>query len=235
MTCWALLAVKPPHLGKSRLASVLSGAQRERLIRVMLARVLDALDAAEEIDQIAVVTPATELLPRGVIALDDPGGGLNHALGAGRRALIARGADEVLVLHADLPSLSASEIDSFVRQGRHTGLALAPDRHGHGTNAVFLAGDGDFSFRFGTSSFTRHMDEAAARAREATVINLPGFAMDIDEPADLQHFLGTEGSLLESALGTEGSLLESPLTPRSSTRWTPRPQNFSLLYAAEHG
>ena len=224
MTCWALLAVKPPHLGKSRLASVLSGAQRERLIRVMLARVLDALDAAEEIDQIAVVTPATELLPRGVIALDDPGGGLNHALGAGRRALIARGADEMLVLHADLPSLSASEIDSFVRQGRHTGLALAPDRHGHGTNAVFLAGDGDFSFRFGTSSFTRHMDEAAARALEATVINLPGFAMDIDEPTDLQHFLGTEGSLLES-----------PLTPRSSTRWTPRPRNFSLLHAVEHG
>ena len=115
MTCWALLAVKPPHLGKSRLASVLSGAQRERLIRVMLARVLDALDAAEEIDQIAVVTPATELLPRGVIALDDPGGGLNHALGAGRRALIARGADEVLVLHADLPSLSAAAIVTRLR------------------------------------------------------------------------------------------------------------------------
>ena len=224
MTCWALLAVKPPHLGKTRLASVLSGEERERLIRTMLARVLNALDAAHEIDQVAVITPASALLPHGVIALDDPGSGLNNALEAGRRALIARGASEVLVLHADLPTLSASEIDRFVRKGRHTGIALAPDRHGHGTNAVFLAGDGDFSFRFGAASFNRHLAEARARALLPTVIHLPGFAMDIDEPADLQDFLGTNGSRLEPTPA-----------PRSSTRWTPRPRNFSLLHAAEHG
>ena len=224
MTCWALLAVKPPHLGKTRLAGVLSRAQRERLIRMMLARVLDALEAANEIDHVAVITTADELLPRGVIALDDPGTGLNNALDCGRRQLIARGASEVLVLHADLPTLSAAEIDNFVRKGRNTGIALAPDRHGHGTNAVFLAGDGDFSFRFGAASFNRHLAEARARALVPTVIHLPGFAMDIDEPADLQAFLGTNGSRLEPTPA-----------PRSSTRWTPRPQNFLLLHAAEHG
>ena len=52
MTCWALLAVKPPHLGKTRLAGVLSRAQRERLIRVMLARVLDALGLSESFEAI---------------------------------------------------------------------------------------------------------------------------------------------------------------------------------------
>lgn len=224
MTCWALLALKPPHLGKTRLAGVLSRAQRERLIRTMFERVLDALEAAKEIDQVAVITPSPALLPRSVIALADPGTGLNPALEEGRRQLLARGADEVLILHADLPILTATEIDSFVAQGRRTGLALAPDRHGQGTNALFVAGSSDFSFRFGTASFNRHLGEARARALEPSVINLPGFAMDIDEPADLQNFFGTHGNLLEPTLA-----------PWSTTRWTPRPKNFSLWHAAEHG
>ena len=187
MTCWALLAVKPPHLGKTRLASVLSGEERERLIRTMLARVLNALDAAHEIDQVAVITPASALLPRGVIALDDPGSGLNNALEAGRRALIARGASEVLVLHADLPTLSASEIDRFVRAGRRQGMALAADRHGTGTNAISLPlpEARDFSFAFGPDSFARHQAEAARMGLRVEEIRSQGLARDIDEPADL--------------------------------------------------
>lgn len=224
MTCWALLALKPPHLGKTRLAGVLSRTQRERLIRVMFERVLGALDGAEEIDRVAVITPALELLPRGVIALDDPGAGLNHALGEGRRQLIARGADEVLVLHADLPALTATEVDDFVRQGRRASLALAADRHGSGTNAILLAGRGDFNFRFGAESFARHLNEARTRGLEPARAALPGFAADIDEAADLQDFTDTHGSLLAPNLA-----------PWSTTRWTPSPKTFLLLHAAEHG
>lgn len=224
MSCWALLALKPPHLGKTRLAGILSGTQRTQLVWAMLERVLDALGAAGEIDRVAVITPTPGIVPHGVIALADPGGGLNHALDAGRRQAMAQGADEVLILHADLPSLRADEVDTFIRHSRPAGLGFAPDRHGSGTNAIFLSPPGGFGFHFGAASFERHLHEARAQSREHTIVTLPGFAVDIDEPADLQHFSGPRAGLLE------------PFLPHwSMTRWTTRPQHFSPSHVAEHG
>lgn len=224
MSCWALLALKPPHLGKSRLGGTLTRRQREHLIITMFEHVLETLDTASEIDQIAVITPVPEILPRGVHALRDRGAGLNQALDEGRNTLTACGATEVLVLHADLPWLSPAEVDSFVCNGRKTGLALSPDHHGSGTNAIFLSPPGTFSFRFGPSSFTQHLAEARMRGLEP-IVNAPrGFAVDIDEPADLQHYLDTRGGLLEPLL-----------SPWSTTRWTASPKHFSPLHAAEHG
>lgn len=224
MNCWALLALKPPHLGKSRLSGTLSRRQREHLVITMFEHVLETLNAALEIDRVAVITPNPEILPQGVLALEDRGAGLNQALDDGRDALLAFGATELLVLHADLPWLKPAEVDGFVRLGRGAGLALAPDHHGSGTNAVFLTQPDRFDFHFGNSSFRQHLMEARSRGFEP-IINAPhGFAVDIDEPADLQHYLDTRSGLLEPFLSSW-----------STTRWTARPKHFSPLHAAEHG
>ncbi len=224
MSCWALLALKPPHLGKSRLGGRLTRRQREHLIITMFEHVLETLGSAREIDRIAVSTPVPEILPQGVHPLRDRGVGLNQALDEGRNTLIARGATEVLVLHPDLPWLSPAEVDGFVCDGRKTGLALAPDHHGSGTNAIFLSPPGAFGFHFGPSSFRQHLAEARMRGLEPIVNTARGFAVDIDEPADLQHYLDTRGGLLEPLL-----------SPWSTTRWTASPKHFSPLHAAEHG
>ncbi|MDX9718183.1 MAG: 2-phospho-L-lactate guanylyltransferase [Thauera sp.] len=224
MSCWALLALKPPQMGKSRLCGRLTPPQREHLILTMFEHVLASLTNASEIDRIAVVTPVPEMLPRQVLALRDCGTGLNQALDDGRKALLTHGATELLVLHADLPWLSPAEVDRFVRHGRKTGLALASDHHGSGTNAIFLSRLDGFDFHFGAHSFKHHLAEARTRGLEP-IINAPrGFAVDIDEPADLQHYLDTRGGLLEPRL-----------SPWSTTRWTARLRHFLPLHMAEHG
>ncbi len=224
MSCWALLALKPPHLGKTRLSGLLPRTEREQLVLAMFERVLDALQSAREIDRIAVVTPEPGLLPRGVVALADPGVGLNQALDAGRREITARGARELLVLHADLPTLTGREVDVFVRQGRRTGLALAPDHHRQGTNGLLLSLPSEFGFRFGAASLALHLGEARRCGLDAAVSFLPGFAHDIDEPADLQH------------LPRNTACRREPVpTPRSTMRWTASPKIFLPLHSTERG
>ncbi|MBS0511872.1 MAG: 2-phospho-L-lactate guanylyltransferase [Proteobacteria bacterium] len=225
MSCWALLALKPPPLGKTRLSGLLPGAEREHLVLEMFDRVINALQSAREIDHIAVVTPEPGLLPRGVVAVADPGAGLNHALDAGRREITARGARELLVLHADLPTLTSREVDVFVRQGRRTGLALAPDHHRQGTNGLVLSLPSAFGFRFGTASLALHLGEARRCGLDATLSVLPGFAHDIDEPADLQH-------LPRSSSGCRRAPLPAP---RSTPRWTASPKIFLPLHSTERG
>ena len=191
MTSWALLALKAPDSGKSRLAAVLSPAERDTLMRTMLDHVMHAIAGARRIDRVAIVTQWVDALPGAVLALPDPGLGLNEAIESGARAVAALGARELLVLHADLPRLRSAEIDALVLQGRDTGCAIAPDRHGSGTNALYLSPPGGFEFRFGAGSFERHLREAGACGREASIVSLPGFAFDVDEPADLEALAET--------------------------------------------
>lgn len=222
--CWALLALKALPEGKSRLTGVLSRTQREQLIRAMLASVIDALAAARELAGIAVVTPQAEVLPAGVLALPDPGAGLNHALASGAGRLEALGARELLVLHTDLPLLDADEIDAFITASRPSGLGLAPDRRGSGTNGLFLALPSAFRFRFGAASLQQHVLEARLHGLRASIAPLPGFAFDVDEPADLAGLLDARGGRLHR-----------PFLPTRSPTWTTSPHDFSPLRLAEHG
>lgn len=204
--CWALVPLKAPGTGKGRLTPVLGAPERARLMRAMFAHVLDALAHTPTVDRIAVVTPdaGSEALPPGVLVLPDAGGGVNEAITQGARTLEARGASRLVVLLADLPCLQASEVAALIEASRSGGLAIAPDRRESGTNALCLALPADFHFRFGTDSFTKHLAEAAAHARTAAVVRLPGLAFDVDEPEDLALLREQAGGRfgLERATGT---------------------------------
>jgi 2-phospho-L-lactate guanylyltransferase len=43
--------------------------------------------------------------------------------------------------------------------------------------------------RFGDDSFFPHLEAARGRGIAPTVLHLPGIALDIDNPADLAHFV----------------------------------------------
>ena len=224
MSCWALLALKPPGQGKSRLAGVLTPPARERLIDSMLERVVDTLHAAREVAAVAVVTRERRVLPPELLALPDAGLGLNGAVAAGARTLAALGARELLVLHPDLPLLAAGEVDAFVQRARACGVGLAPDRRGSGTNAVYLAPPEGFEFGFGPASFAHHLRQAQRRCAQPAIAHARGFAFDVDEPADLAALADEPGAR---------SVLE--FDPRSSTPWTPGPKTCSPWPAAQRG
>ena len=211
MSCWALVAVKAGPERKARLSERLSAQERERLAETMMQDVLAALRNSRAIDGIAVVTAAPGQVDPRVLVLADPGSGLNEALSSAAAQLQERGATELLVLHADLPYVTAADIDRFVALGRGTGVALAPDQRGTGTNALFLRLPTRFRFRFGELSYSRHCAEAALNSMESGTLRLPGLERDVDEPADLADLVQRGGS--RYAFLARASALDEPTDP----------------------
>lgn len=185
MTCWALVPIKSRADCKSRLAGSLSPAGRLEVVREMARRVLAALDAAPSVERVAVVTPERDSLPGNVLILEDPGHGLNAALDAARRELVARGARELVVLHADLPLVTVDDIELLVAKGRTAGFALATDVESSGTNALFLGRPAAFRFRFGADSRRLHLEEAARLGLCPEVVRTTGLEFDLDRGEDL--------------------------------------------------
>jgi 2-phospho-L-lactate/phosphoenolpyruvate guanylyltransferase len=196
MNCWAIIPVKASLGAKSRLAGVLDADQREALMRAMLGHVVAVAQAARLVDRIALVGPSRHGLPDDLMLLDDPGGGLNAALQSALAEVACQGASRLIVIAGDLPLLTTLDIDllAAVPTGE---IAIAPDRHGTGTNALSLplqqaAG---FAFAFGTDSFARHSAEAARLGLTIEVIRSAGLAKDIDVPGDLPDAAGLNAAI----------------------------------------
>lgn len=185
MSCWALIPLKTPGLGKTRLSARLSGPDRKQLVETMLAGVLDALTASRYVDHIAIVGMNPQWCPLGVKHIADPGYGLNAALTYGRQQLQTAGARELLVMHADLPLVESSEIDEFILSGRRQQIALASDHHGHGTNALYLRQPEHFTFSFGRQSLARHLAQAEALNLKPARSQARGLLFDLDTVQDL--------------------------------------------------
>jgi 2-phospho-L-lactate guanylyltransferase len=117
--------------------------------------------------------------------------GLNEGLDEARLAAGAA-ATAVMVLPADLPGVAASAIDQLAEAGalalrdqpEKPLVALVPDRHGTGTNALLVAPPNAIPFLFGEGSRAAHA--AAAESAGASYLELDGpLTFDVDTPEDL--------------------------------------------------
>jgi 2-phospho-L-lactate guanylyltransferase len=183
----ALVAIKERKRCKTRLAQTVDDATRVCLVRSMLSVVLSATANAQTVQQTIVVSPERDEVPPAVPVLADTGESLNTALAQAHRMLLDLGCRELVVLPADLPQITASEIDALVRAGRAGGFAIAPDATGTGTNALCLVTTQPFQFQFGPDSQHLHLQEARRLGLTAQIVRLPGLAFDVDSPADLQR------------------------------------------------
>jgi 2-phospho-L-lactate guanylyltransferase len=196
MTVWAIIPVKASPESKSRLAGVLDAAQRSALVEAMLGRVIDAAQAARNVAQIGLLGAPRRALSEGIALLGDPGGGLNAAVASALAEISSTAARRVIFIHGDLPLVTAQDLELLAAAPAGE-VAIAPDRHGTGTNAISLPlpEAKGFSFAFGPDSFARHNAEAARLGLGIEEIHSPGLARDIDEPGDL----GDAAALLRSA------------------------------------
>jgi len=189
MSCWALVPIKRRSAAKQRLGEQISPELRLALTRAMLESVLDALRKSRGVDRIAFASVERDTIPAEFPVLPDMGGGLNAVLEDARQLLLARGADELLVLPADLPLIAASDIDAVVESGRRGGFAIGADDAGLGTNALFLRTSSAFRFQFGADSRSRHLEEAKRLGCMPAEVSSPGLSFDVDEPQDLDRLL----------------------------------------------
>jgi 2-phospho-L-lactate/phosphoenolpyruvate guanylyltransferase len=186
MSC-ALIAIKGRTQCKSRLAGVLAPAQRLQLVRSMLDTVIWAARNARMVRQILIVSPERDLVPADIPVLADTGGGLNGSLSAAHLTLREFGCQEVVVLPADLPLVTATDIDELVRAGRSGGFAIAPDAAGVGTNALYIRSPQPFWFRFGPDSRRLHLEQALNMGLIPQVVQCAGLEFDVDSPDDVRN------------------------------------------------
>lgn len=189
----ALIPMASPLRAKGRLAAILDPDQRRELALTSLRTVVEA--AASAGAEPVVLTPVPALLgpiEGGRLMAEAPGSeGLNSALEAALRRLPP---GPVLILHADLPLASASELGRLlgVLEGSRAPLAVVVRSRDGGTNALAADPARSFPLSYGPNSFSRHV--AAAHAAGVAVVALAStdLSLDLDTAADIRALLATE-------------------------------------------
>ncbi len=219
----AIIPVRGLHGGKSRLAAELHDDERMVLIAAMANRVIGAVTESSIAESIVIVSREADLLRNLRISgnrirlVHQPAHsiGLNAAIDLGRRDALAREAERVLVLSADLPLLTPAAVVEFAAVDERAGVSVVTDRAGLGTNALLLRGTGTiarFSFRFGRDSRRLHRDEAARLGATYIERAISEIALDLDTPDDWamlngemrQHLLIPRTTFHHSPFGAAG-------------------------------
>jgi len=164
--------------------------RREALVAAMLEDVLAAIGAARSIEQTIVVSSerraAKPVAAAGAELIPDPGeGGHPGAALAGIARAEERGASCVVLLPGDCPLLDPRELDRLLTGVPASYVAVVPDRHGTGTNALVLSPPRAIQPAFGEGSCERHVAAAREAGVPFGVEELASLALDLDTPADL--------------------------------------------------
>ncbi|MDF1596118.1 MAG: 2-phospho-L-lactate guanylyltransferase [Acidimicrobiia bacterium] len=184
--------IKPFGLAKARLASSFSGTQRAALGRATATRtvtsVLDALGKASVVTADEEVAEWAGRLGASVIA--EPIGKRSGLNGAAREVVSAARGGMWMIIHADLPLITVSDIRIAWAAALEGDFVLAPSHDG-GTSVIGGI-ESNFAFSYGPGSFHRHL--AATGHLPVRILTRLGFLLDLDDPTDhqaaIRHPLG---------------------------------------------
>ncbi len=193
-----LVPIKNTATAKQRLASVLDQPARTKLAQAMLYDVLTTLYGWKNRPRVGIVTSdpyATELAYeyRFEIIPDPENPGETGAIEMATRVCVERGEEFTLVIPADIPLMQSWELEEVLKQAPKEGIVLVPAFDGRGTNAAFRRPANLFPLRFGNDSFKPHHAAAQATGRPCVVLKLPGLAIDVDNPEELQRLIELPG------------------------------------------
>jgi 2-phospho-L-lactate guanylyltransferase len=190
MKATAVVPVKRFALAKSRLAPGVDETRKPELVAAMVADVLEAIGRARMVERTIVVSQeplAADLAAAaGAELVGDFEDASHSAAGlAGVRVAAAGGARCVALLPGDCPLLDPRELDRMLTGVPEPYVAVIPDRHGTGTNALVLAPPDAIEPSFGEGSKERHVAAARAAGIPFGVEELPSLGLDLDTPADI--------------------------------------------------
>ena len=192
MRTQAIVPIKSFGTAKQRLADVLATGSRRSLVQAMFSDVLASLRRCDRVDAIAVVTadPIADSIARSdrvPVLHDDAHAGQSAAVEIGIADAIANGFDRVLLVPGDTPLLDHVEVDDLLErtERERIDIAIVPDRHGAGTNALVLAPPDAMHPSFGEGSLERHVAAAQESGRSHRIEAVPSLAPDVDTPEDL--------------------------------------------------
>ncbi len=209
----ALLPLRDPGRGKTRLEAVLPPAGRAELAAAMATDVIDAIRDAG-VDRIVLAAGGPEAEQLGVtldveVVRDPPGvKGLNGALAAAIDEL--GGQHDVLVVAADLPGLTGDDVTAVLRSDAQ--VVVAPTRGG-GTGGLLRRPAAVIPTAYGPGSARRHLDLAVEAGASTAEIHRSGFLRDTDTADDLRALAVADPLPRPGTVG--------PHTARWLQRWNP--------------
>lgn len=185
----ALVPLRSPGEGKTRLAHLLERQLRAELAGAMLADVVTALRATEVREVVvaaggpAAIASAAAL---NVEVLADPPAirSLDEAVAAAVRRLGP--SRELLVVMADLPWLCPADITALLET---PGQAVIAPTYDGGTGGLLRRPASVMATSYGPGSAARHGRAAAIAGVKLTCCARPGFARDLDTAQDLAALL----------------------------------------------
>jgi 2-phospho-L-lactate guanylyltransferase len=221
-----LVPVKNLSSAKQRLAPVLGQPARTELAQAMVHDVLSALHNWNARPAVALVTSdpyAVELAGHyDFEVIPDPDNpGESGAVEMATQVCVERGFDNTLVIPADIPLIQPWELGEIIKQAPVEGSVLVPAADGRGTNAAFRRPGNLFPLRFGNDSFKPHHAAAQGTGKPCVVLQLPGIAVDVDNPADLEQLVSLPGETRAQQLLRKWTITarvetgDSPVQPRS--------------------
>jgi 2-phospho-L-lactate/phosphoenolpyruvate guanylyltransferase len=217
MRATAIIPVKRFGHAKQRLLEALDRPQRAAVIKAMLADVLTAVSASERIERLIVVTgegraerialsharrTATPL----EVLRDPDERGHSEAATLGIIRALSHGAECAALLPGDCPLVDSVELDAALARLGPAGVAVVPDRHGTGTNALLLCPADAIGPAFGEGSMARHRDRAERAGHAVAIEELPSLALDLDTPEDLAELAAALADRPERAPATAAEL-----------------------------
>lgn len=182
-----LVPVKPPAVGKSRLAGLVGGAARRRLAEAFAQDTVLACLRASTVDQVLVVTDDAQfsevLSALGCFSIPDGvSGDLNGTLRQAAAEARRRWPELVpAAICADLPALRTADLDAVLSDRDGSRPSFVPDAAGIGTT-LYVGGGDEFDPHFGPESRTAHLAAGACELDAPASVR-----RDVDDPADLAH------------------------------------------------
>lgn len=188
---YAVVPVKDPAFGKTRLAPVLNARERHALCLYLAKRTLEVCAAAFGAERTIVVTASPEIAQLAtqarllVVPEAASADSLNAAISLGAARARQAGAEVLLVVPADLALLSVAELQAAVDAiPAAPGCLIVPDRRHSGTNLLGLAPLREDLFAFGEQSLQRHTRLAARAGCEVCIHRSAALGLDLDLPED---------------------------------------------------
>ena len=188
MRATAIVPVKQFSKAKERLARSLSPTARKRLCQAMLGDVLEAIAESGEVERTLVVTREWDLPIVEVPWTEVPDARRSTHSSAAQRGIeqaLAEGAQCVCLLPGDCPLLEPAELTGALRRAREGRVAVVPDRHGSGTNALIMSPPDAIEPAFGEGSRERHEKLASGFGHEVAIERLYSLSIDVDTYEDL--------------------------------------------------
>jgi 2-phospho-L-lactate guanylyltransferase len=143
-----------------------------------------------KVSEVVLVTPQPREVDPSISVVIDAAQGLSRAFEAGCQYAAARGHCEAMLLPADLPLLTVSDLEAMIEAGRRSGAALASDRAGAGTNGLYLPLPLPFSLAYGKGSSLLHAAACGHAGLVMSLLERPGLSFDVDSPSDLEGLAG---------------------------------------------